>query len=334
MGVSVKNNRKHGESNKKRIMHCIGELSPQIVGIGRCTLDIIFRLPEFPTWEKGIVYDEYSIDGGGQVGTGLVAASKLGATTGYIGTAGTDNAGDLKIESLREWKVDTSHVIRREGPDGQVILVTVQSGTGERVFNHSNRLDSDPVRPNELNYDYITRADYLLLDGSHSEAALEAAKWMSEAGKQVMLDGSKTDKPISEATRKLIPYVDVLVCGAGFSEKLTGISDIYEAGKRVLEMGPCIFVETLGEKGSITVTEDGSFKIPAYRIDVKDTTGAGDVFHGAYLYGLIKKWSPEKIALFSTAASALKCTHMGGRRSAPTLVEVLEFLEAHGVTRF
>lgn len=315
-------------------MHCIGELSPQIVGIGRCTLDIIFRLPEFPTWEKGVVYDEYSIDGGGQVGTGLVAASKLGATTGYIGTAGTDYAGDLKLESLCEWDVDTSHVIRREGPDGQVILVTVQSGTGERVFNHSDRLDSEPVRPEELDYDYITDADYLLIDGSHAEAALQAAKWMSEAGKQVMLDGSKTKKPISQATKNLIPYVDVLVCGAGFAEKLTGEPDVYRAGKRVLEQGPNLFVETLGEKGSITVTKEGSFNTPAFNVDVKDTTGAGDVFHGAYLYGLIKGWSHQRIALFSTAVSALKCTRIGGRRSAPSLDKVLEFLKARGVTGF
>jgi len=309
-------------------------LNPQIVGIGRCTLDIIFRLPEYPTWEKGVVYDEYSIDGGGQVGTGLVAASKLGATTGYIGTAGSDYAGDLKVESLREWGVDTSHVIRRMGPDEQVILVTVQSGTGERVFNHSDRLDAEPITLDELDYDYITSADYLLLDGSHPEAALETAKWMREAGKQVMLDGSKTAESIKESTRRLIPFVDVLVCGDGFGEKLAGVGDVFEAGERVLDMGPRIFVETLGERGSVTVTLKKNFETPSFEIEVKDTTGAGDVFHGAYLYGLINGWNPERIALFSTAVSALKCTRMGGRRSSPTLGEVLEFLQSQGINDF
>ncbi|MCB2172239.1 hypothetical protein KQH65_05840 [archaeon] len=309
-------------------------MNPQIVGIGRCTLDIIFRLPEYPTWEKGVVYDEYSIDGGGQVGTGLVAASKLGATTGYIGTAGSDYAGDLKLESLREWGVDTSRVIRRMGPDEQVILVTVQSGTGERVFNHSDRLDAEPITLDELDYDYITSADYLLLDGSHPEAALETAKWMREAGKQVMLDGSKTAESIKESTRRLIPFVDVLVCGDGFGEKLAGVGDVFEAGERVLDMGPRIFVETLGERGSVTVTLKKNFETPSFEIEVKDTTGAGDVFHGAYLYGLINGWNPERIALFSTAVSALKCTRMGGRRSSPTLGEVLEFLQSHGINDF
>jgi sugar/nucleoside kinase (ribokinase family) len=99
-------------------------------------------------------------------------------------------------------------------------------------------------------------------------------------------------------------------------------------------MGPSIFVETRGERGSVTVTKKESFKTPAFEITVKDTTGAGDVFHGAYLYGLIKEWNPKRIALFSTAVSALKCTRMGGRRSAPSLDEVLEFLRAHGVAGF
>ncbi len=319
------------EADKKEPQYNIGELKPQIVGVGRCTLDIIFRLPEYPTWSNGVVYDEYSIDGGGQVGTGLVAASKLGAATGYIGTAGSDYAGDMKLESLREWGVDTSRVVRRCGPDGQVILVTVQSGSGERVFSHSDRLDAEALGSGELDYDYVTGADYLLLDGSHPEAAYQAAKWMKEVGKRVMLDGSKSDKPIEEATRRLIPYVDVLVCGAGFGEKLTDESGVVEAGRKVLELGPSIFIETLGEEGSVTVTAGEEFATPVFDVEVKDTTGAGDVFHGAYLYGLLRSWSLRDIAVFSTGVSALKCTRMGGRRSAPKLSEVLEFLVGQGV---
>ncbi len=305
--------------------------SPEIVGIGRCTLDIIFRLPSFPTWEKGTVYDEYCIDGGGQVGTGLVAASKLGVTTGYIGTAGRDLAASLKLDSLRECGVDTSRAIRREGPDGQVILVTVHSGTGERSFTHSKGLYWDPVRPEELDREYIVGADYLLLDGSHIEAAFQAAKWMHMEGKQVMLDGSKTNDPIGEEVRRLIPYVDLLVCGAGFGQMLTGLDDVYAAGERVLEMGPSVFVETLGEGGSVTVMGEGSFHTEAFKVEVMDTTGAGDVFHGAYLYGLRRGWSLKTVAVFSTAVSALKCTRMGGRRSVPRLDEVMEFLASHGV---
>jgi sulfofructose kinase len=303
--------------------------SPDIIGVGRCTLDLIFRIPRFPTWEKGVVYDDYSIDGGGQASTGLVAASKLGASTGYIGTAGTDVAGDLKIGSLNDWGVDTSRVIRRPGPDGQVILVTVNSATGERSFTYSNALDTRQTKPEELDKPYITAAKYLLIDGSHPEAALQAAKWMHEAGKPVMLDGSKTRRRIPEDIRVLIPYVDLLVCGAGFGEALSGEDDIRKAGEKILDMGPSVFVETLGERGSVTVTGDDHFETPAFKVDVKDTTGAGDVFHGAYLYSLLRGWDTRYAATFSTAVSALKCTRMGGRKGAPNLNEVEAFLTTH-----
>jgi len=304
--------------------------SPDIVGVGRCTLDIIFRIPRFPTWEKGVIYDDYSIDGGGQASTGLVAASKLGASTGYIGTAGADYAGDLKIASLTDWGVDTSRVIRHPGPDTQVILVTVHSATGERAFTHSAALDTNETRPEELDKAYITGAKYLLIDGSHAEAALQAAKWMHEAGGKVMLDGSKTRRHIPDQIRELIPHVDYLVCGSGFGEVLTGESNTRLAGEKILDIGPSVFVETLGERGSVTVTKDESFDTPAFKVEVKDTTGAGDVFHGAYLYGLLQGWDHRYTATFSTAVSALKCTRMGGRKGAPNLNEVESFLAARG----
>ncbi len=306
-------------------------LSPEIVGIGRCTLDILFRLPEGYSWTSGGAYEEYSIDGGGQVGTALVAASKLGASTGFIGTAGSDQAAELKLGSLREWGVDTSKVVRRDGPDSSVILVTVHGSTGERSFTHSHRLDTEPVEPRELDREYITSAKYLHLDGSHPDAALTAAQWMKQSGGTVMLDGSRTTKPIPEPVKRLIQYVDVLICGEGFAQQLTGEEDPVQAGKTALGMGPRVFVQTLGDRGSVTVTDDDSFTQPAFNVEVKDTTGAGDVFHGAYLYGLLRGWTPRYNAVFSTAVSALKCTRMGGRKGAPRLDEVHRFLAELGI---
>jgi sugar/nucleoside kinase (ribokinase family) len=153
---------------------------------------------------------------------------------------------------------------------------------------------------------------------------------MHEIGGKVMLDGSKTRRHIPDQIRALIPHVDYLVCGAGFGEILAGESNTRLAGEKVLDMGPSVFVETLGERGSVTVTEGESFDTPAFKVDVKDTTGAGDVFHGAYLYGLLRGWDHKYTATFSTAVSALKCTRMGGRKGAPVVSEVEAFLAARG----
>lgn len=307
---------------------------PEIIGLGLATLDVLFRLEDMPTWEAGVAVDEFGIDGGGPAGTGVSASSKLGASVGFIGLYGTDWAGELKLRSLNDAGVDTSKMLVREGPESNVVLVCVNSESGERVFSWQKDNLTDPLRVEELDKNYITSADFLHLDGTYPEAAAQAARWMREAGKTVMLDGSKTSEPISETTRNLVPLVDLLICGSGFSYQLTGIKDIYEAGEAVLNLGPRIFVQTEGEKGSYTVTEDDRFHIPAFDVDVVDTTGAGDVFHGAYLFGLLKGWDIKTITMFSTAVSALKCMKLGGRRSIPELNEVKAFLIERGISLY
>jgi ribokinase len=194
-----------------------------------------------------------------------------------------------------------------------------------------------PLPASELDRDYIVSADYLHLDGFHHEAGLQAAKWMREAGKTVVMDGSKTSGPVRDTHRELIPYVDVLITGEGYGRGLTGIDDIWTAGKAVLELGPRIFCETVGAEGCYTVAApfDGrpgeSFHTPAFEVDVVDTTGAGDVFHGAYIVGLLHGWTPRQCAQFSTAVSAIKCTKLGGRAGIPSFDETMAFLVDHGI---
>jgi sugar/nucleoside kinase (ribokinase family) len=145
------------------------------------------------------------------------------------------------------------------------------------------------------------------------------------------MDGSKTTRPIRDEHQELIPYVDVLITGEGYARSLTGIDDIWQAGRAVLGRGPRIFVETVGERGSYTVTADEEFHTPAFQVDVVDTTGAGDVFHGAYIVAMMHGWGPRACAVFSTAVSALKCTVLGGRAGIPTLEQTLAFLRTRGI---
>lgn len=303
----------------------------QIVGLGLATLDVLIRLKEMPTWEHGTRLNGFRLEGGGLVGTAMVAAAKLGARVGFVGTAGTDEAADLKLKSMVECGVDLSHLVRHDGPEDHIVVVHVHAETGERVFAGMEAWRRQPLRAEELDRDYITSAPYLHIDGFHHEAALQAAKWMREAGKTVVMDGSKTSRPVGERQRALVPYVDVLITGAGFARGLTGIEDIWEAGEAILEMGPRIFVETVGEEGSYTVTADERFHTPAFQVDVVDTTGAGDVFHGAYIVGLLHGWNVRQVALFSTAVSAIKCTKLGGRAGIPGFQGTLAFLQERGI---
>ncbi len=301
---------------------------PQIIGFGLATLDVLIRLPEMPTWAHSGSAASFRFDGGGMVGTAMVAAAKLGARVGFVGTAGSDDAAEFKLKSFRECGVDLSHLVRRDGPEDQVVIVYVHSETGERTFSLVGGGQYQPMSPDKLDRAYFTGADYLHIDGFlHHEAMLCAAKWMKAAGKTVTMDGSKTDGVVSEQHRELIRYVDVLITGEGYGRGLTGLDDVWAAGEKALELGPRVFIETRGERGCFGVTQAGErFHIPAFEVDVVDTTGAGDVFHGAYIVGMMRGWPPQQCARFATAVSAIKCTKLGGRAGIPTWEQTMAFL--------
>lgn len=303
----------------------------QIVGLGMTTLDVLIRLNEMPSWEQGTRVEDFGFDGGGPVGTAMVAAAKLGACVGFIGTAGNDAAAELKLRSIREAGVDLSRMIHRDAPEDQVVLVHVHAETGERVFSGVHRETRMLLKPHELDRAYITSAAYLHLEGFHREAAIQAAQWMQEAGKTVVLDGSKTQGPIASSMRELISHIDVLISGEGFVQALTGVDDVGAACQAALGTGPRIVVQTVGAEGSYTATPDERFHTPAFQCDVVDTTGAGDVFHGAYLVGLLHGWDVREIARFATAVSAIKCSKLGGRAGIPTFDEVMAYLRARGI---
>ena len=303
----------------------------QVVGLGLASLDVLVRLRDMPTWEHGARLSAFALDGGGPAATAMAAAARLGARAGFVGTAGNDVSAKVKVESLARDGVDLSRLVIRGEPENQVILVCVDESSGERIFSGLQTLGQNQLRVDELDRDYITSAEYLHLEGFHYEAALQAAKWMRAAGKTVVYDGGTTSGTVGEGARTLLEYVDVLICGAGFAPGLTGRSDAFEAGHAALACGPRIVVQTEGAAGSCTVTASEAFHTPAFAVDVLDTTGAGDVFHGAYIVGMLHGWSLRAIAQFASAVAAIKCTRLGGRAGIPTFREVIEFLKERGV---
>ena len=223
-----------------------------VIGLGMACLDVIIKSRQLPTWDKGARLSDLAIEGGGPSATAIVAAQRLGAKTGFIGTYGNDRLGEIKLNTIVENGVDTSRMIQRNVPENQVVLVAVQEETGERIFSGTDKF-SDLLAIDELDQSYILQAEYLHLDGYHPEAAQQSARWMKNAGKRVMLDGSATRGPVSEAMRTLVGEVDVLISGKGFGEALTGERDIWNAGKKIRSMGPEIVVQTEGDQGSYTV---------------------------------------------------------------------------------
>jgi len=299
---------------------------PDIVGLGIANVDVVIRLEHMPRWEDPGLASSFTLADGGPAGTACAVAAMLGARAGFVDTVGNDEMAAIKLGSLERAGVDLSRMVRREGPEDHVVIVYVQEKTGERYFSFVQGFLSQPVRPEELERDYLTSARYLHLDGCHPEAALRAARWMHEAGKTVVLDAAATNRPVPEPMRALMAETDVLICGSGLGAMLTGHEDIWRAGRAILDIGPRIVVQTEGVDGSYTVSADEEFHTPAFEVDVVDTTGAGDVFHGAYLVGLVRGWDLRRIATFSSAVSAIHCTVLGNRKGIPGMEEVETFL--------
>lgn len=305
-------------------------MAPEIIGLGLATVDVVLCLDRLPTWDNSGGLQSFLLDGGGPVGTACVAASRLGARVSYLGVAGDDLMGEIKLRTLAERGVEISRVIKRQQPENQVVVVYVNRATGERMFAGVRKFDSQPLQPEELDQKLITSATYLHLDGTHPQAALQAARWMRQAGKKVMLDGSSTRQPISPALQELVHLSNILICGAGFGASLTGLSDPWDIGAAILKLGPQVVVQTEGKDGCYTATPPASFHTPAFDVPVVDTCGAGDVFHGAYLVGLLHGWSHNIIARFASAVAAIKCTQLGGRPGIPDFNQTAAFLQARG----
>ena len=302
----------------------------EIVGLGVAMVDVVLQRETMPTWEKPGLTKGFTLADGGPAGTACAIAAMLGVPSGFIDTIGTDHIAAIKRNSLVRAGVDVSHLIERDGPEDHLVIVFVHEETGERVFSGVKGALSLPVQPEELDRDHITAARFLHLDAHHLPAAMQAARWMREEGKTVVLDAMATNRPVPDYMRKLVAETDVLICGSGFGTGLTGKRDLYEAGRAALDMGPRIVVQTEGADGSYTVTKDDQFHTPAFEVDVVDTCGAGDVFHGAYLVGLVHGWDLRRIAAFSSAVSAIHCTVLGNRNGVPTMAEVETFLRERG----
>lgn len=297
-----------------------------IIGLGLRCLDISVRVSSLQRREPEEEATDIAIQGGGPAGTAAMAAARLGARAGYVGTVGNDALGELKYRSLADYGVDLQALVRRDAPEQQVALVFISDKSGERTFMPNRRLRSEPLLASELDRSYLTAAEILIVDGFHPEAALAAARWMREAGKKVLLDLQKPGCAVPPQMNRLIQLTDILICGEGGLQALTGIGTFEGAAAKVLAGGVKVAVETLGERGSLTVTPHERFTTESFPVPVVNTTGAGDVFHGAYAVGLLEGKDLRATARFASAAAALTCARMSGFDRIPDRAAVERLL--------
>jgi sugar/nucleoside kinase (ribokinase family) len=283
-----------------------------VVGLGLNAMDTICVVPRFPEPNTKTPLREVRIEPGGQVATALATCTRLGLRARYIGSVGTDGWGKAQLASLAAEGLELC-VCEVEGASSQIAVILLEEGVGERtILWHRDPRLSYPA--GQLQRESIVNARILHLDGCDTAAALQAAQWAREAGIPVVID---IDELYDDSTHELLRLVDYLIASSDFADDPRELRDRY--GCRVVGI-------TRGTEGALFVQGEHLMKSSAFRIPVADTTGAGDVFHGAFIYGLLQKWSLEDVIRFSHAVAAMKCMQIGARRGIPTLSEVREFL--------
>lgn len=295
-----------------------------VVGVGTAVVDYLGVVPHYPEADSQIQLNSLARQGGGNVSTTLATLSRLGASTCFLGKLGDDELGRFALESLRETGVDVSHVVIEPGASAGFAFIIVDATSGRRTILWSNQ-DKPRLTATELNVEQVLNGRFLHLDEYEMEASIAAARAArdSQRGITIVLDAESG----LGGVETLLPLTDVITASHDFAVQYSGTAEYQAAAHYLHKSLPAnIVVVTAGEQGCYCVTDAGGFHQPAFPTKAVDTTGCGDVFRGAFTFGLLRSWSLPEIARFASATAALKCRALGGRAGIPALIEVQRFL--------
>jgi len=295
-----------------------------VVGLGENSIDYVYRLPVYPRPSGPLSKVQIAaaqVLPGGQVATTVATCASLGLQTKYVGVFGNDANGERIRGELARRGVDVSAAIVRQCPNRYAVIL-VDEAHGERVvlWDRDVRLD---LRDDELSAETLTNTRVLHVDDVDEITSIAAATLARDAGAMVTSDIDR----VTNSTPELIDAVTVAIFSEHVPTTLTGEATAERALRRLRERHRGWLCVTLGSHGSMLLVDDDLYRAPAVTIDVVDTTGAGDVFRGAFIYALLRGDSPPGILRFANAAAALSCSQDGAIDSVPTLADVENLAE-------
>lgn len=292
------------------------------VALGLNAVDHLIVVPHYPEFNSKIPFVSHTLAPGGQCATAMVALARLGMRTSYIGKIGSDELGRMQLDSIRCEGVECSGVKIVEGAESQTAFIIIDQVSGERtiLWNRDERL---VVNEDEVDPAAVTSGRALLLDGHDVAASIAAARLAREGSVPTVLD---IDDPYP-GFESLLPLIDLIVCSRNFAERVTGEKDPHLGLRELQESaGSPLVAATMGRDGVLAYCAGQYIHSPAFDVACKDTTGAGDAFHGGFIYGLLSELSVEETLRFANAVAALNCCKVGARTGLPTLDEVVALL--------
>lgn len=302
-----------------------GDAPFDVVGLGVNVINHLFLVARFPEPDTKIDPLAVTEQGGGVVATALVACARLGLKTKYVGKVGADDPGKLSRKSLEQEGIDTADLVVDPHENTRVTFGLIEQVSGRRTLIRG----AEPLarlRPEEVPGASVTCGRVLHLDGYEGPAAVRAARIACEAGIPVSLDAEDA----TQYQEELFALTDVLIIARALGERLTGCRQVPAILDRLERLGPSVVGLTLAADGAVVRHRSATVHVPGFTVDVVDTTGAGDAFHGAFLAGMVWGWPLEEIVRLANAVAALKCRRLGGRAGIPSLAETRGFVQATG----
>jgi sulfofructose kinase len=292
-----------------------------LVGVGLNATDTLISLSAYPTRGSKIDYSHRIVMPGGQVATAVVACQTWGLATRYVGKLGEDDAARLHHQAFARAGVDTK-IVTVPGASSLQNLIMVDEGERTVLCQRDERM---VLAPEDLHREWIVNARALHIDGRDTAAATLAASWARAAGIPVIAD---LDEPYP-GVEALIENIDYLIVSRDFPCRLMADSSLESALRRMASRFGCrITAATLGEEGVLAWDGERFYDRPAYRVPVVDTTGAGDIFHAGFIYGLLNNWPLERQLDFACAAAALNCMSSGARGGIGCITAIEEVMQA------
>ncbi|MBW1701413.1 MAG: sugar kinase [Deltaproteobacteria bacterium] len=300
-------------SNKLQKIH--------VVGLGQSCVDYLGTTTLYPPEDGKIELTDLDMRCGGPASTALVTLSRLGISTSFLGSISDDLFGKKIIENLKNEKVDVSYLKVTPGYTSQFAFIAVTQRSGKRTILW-HRGSVPHLTPGDVDLSFFQKARVLHVDSLMIEASIEAARQAKELGMYVVMDAGT----MRQGSKELAQLVDIIIASESFASPLVGLEAPVKNALHVLrDLGPKQVVITLGAKGSIGLNDQGTFRQEAFQVKTVDTTGAGDVYHGAYIYGLLQGWEMPKCMRFASAAAALKCEKIGAQTGIPDLGAIKSF---------
>ncbi|MDD4870871.1 MAG: PfkB family carbohydrate kinase [Kiritimatiellae bacterium] len=293
----------------------------KITGIGYCGMDYLCLVPRIPIDDKVEIIQSL-VQGGGPAVTAITAAARLGAETAFIGSVGDDERGKSIIDELSAEGIDVRSIKVRKGAESPAAYCWIEKKSGKRSIAWA-RGNAKTLSPDEIDTSLIKNSKVLHLDGHQTRAAIAMAKIARKSGVTVSIDAGTIVPGIDQ----LLGLSDIIIASEKFARLYTGKSGVEAAVKKLFAANCRFSAVTMGSRGSIGFDGRRIIRCPSFKVDVVDTTGAGDVFHGAFVYQYSRGRAWPECMRFASAVSALKCTRFGGRTGIPDLKTTEKFLE-------